>query len=341
MPGATAPARAAAPAVTAVPNAAASVLQAVVIGGTYILTSSALTCFNKYLMQGRFCHVVHLTAIHTAVTFILSLCFYMVAPQFYPSMAGAKEQFRLTLRWIAPLGLLFAVSFFSLNQAYQHSSAAFLQLCKQGNVALLFFMSCACGRQVFSWSKVSVLSIVLSGCSACVSGEMHFALVGVVLQVTAQLAECSKNLLAEIVLSGAGLKMDALSFVLFQAPFCLLFLLLGAWHSWTPAVLEDFKAQWHLLLANASLAFVLNVLIAVALKRLSALSFVMMGVLKDAAAVSLAWAAFGDPVSLSQQTGFLVTVVGIGMWGRLKMQEAQEPEKLPLARGKVRGVRWP
>ena len=76
-------------------------------------------------------------------------------------MAGAKEQFRLTLRWIAPLGLLFAVSFFSLpqsrkskdqrlfvrvddmkprNQAYQHSSAAFLQFCKQGNVALLFFM---------------------------------------------------------------------------------------------------------------------------------------------------------------------------------------------------------
>eukprot|EP00913_Durusdinium_trenchii_P021625 g20322.t1 len=146
----------------------ASVWQTILIGTVYIVTSSTLISFNKFLMQpGRFSHAVHLTAFHMVVTLVLSLIFYKVAPQYYPSMGMAKANITQVAKWIAPLGFLFALALYCSNQAYKYSS----------------------------------------------------------------------------VMGGAGLKLDVLTFVLFQAPFSLLFLAVGVFCSWTPDVVSDFKKQ--------------------------------------------------------------------------------------------------
>mmetsp|Transcript_2505 Transcript_2505/g.4266 ORF Transcript_2505/g.4266 Transcript_2505/m.4266 type:complete len:338 (+) Transcript_2505:68-1081(+) len=314
-----------------------SVWQTVLIGCVYIVTSSTLISFNKFLMQpGRFSHAVHLTAIHMVMTLLLSLVFYKVAPQFYPSMGTAKANMWLICKWIAPLGLLFALALYCSNQAYKYSSVAFLQFCKQGNVALMFFMSCAVGSQVFSWTKLLVLSIVVTGCTTCAHGEIHFVLTGLILQLASQLTECSKNLIGEAVMSGAGLKLDVLTFVLFQAPFSLVPLLVGVLVTWSPDVVSDFQKHWHWVLVNSLIAFLLNVLIAVTLKKLSALAFVIIGVVKDMVIVTSSALVFGDPVSQLQQAGFLVTIVGVLLWSRLKLQEQaarqKEQERLPFAK---------
>ncbi|CAL1164740.1 unnamed protein product [Cladocopium goreaui] len=298
------------------------------LGTVYIVTSSTLISFNKYLMQpGRFSHAVHLTAFHMVVTLVLSLAFYKVAPQFYPSMAMAKANICQVAKWIAP------------NQAYKYSSVAFLQFCKQGNVALMFFMSCAVGSQSFSWQKLAVLTVVIAGCTTCAHGEIHFVMIGLVLQLASQLTECSKNLIGEAVMGSAGLKLDVLTFVLFQAPFSLLFLSVGVCFSWTPEVVTDFRKHWHWLMVNACIAFLLNVLIAVTLKKLSALAFVIIGVVKDMVIVSSSSLVFGDPISQAQQVGFAVTITGVLLWSRLKLQEQaarRDPERLPLAKQDVK-----
>lgn len=319
----------------------ASVWQTILIGMVYIVTSSTLISFNKFLMQpGRFSHAVHLTAFHMVVTLVLSLLFYKVAPQYYPSMGMAKANIGQVTKWIAPLGFLFALALYCSNQAYKYSSVAFLQFCKQGNVALMFFMSCAVGSQSFSWHKLAVLSIVIAGCTTCAHGEIHFVLIGLVLQLASQLTECSKNLIGEAVMGGAGLKLDVLTFVLFQAPFSLLFLGVGVFFSWTPDVVTDFKKHWHWLVVNACIAFLLNVLIAVTLKKLSALAFVIIGVVKDMVIVSSSSLVFGDPISQAQQVGFAVTITGVLLWSRLKLQEQadrqRDPERLPLAKQDVK-----
>ncbi|CAJ1328123.1 unnamed protein product, partial [Effrenium voratum] len=94
-------------------------------------------------------------------------------------------------------------------------------------------------------------------------------------------------------------------------------------------------ASDEVLLLNAGLAFVLNVLIAMTLKKLSALAFVLIGLLKDITIVASSAAVFGDPISQQQVMGFMVTIAGMGLWSHLKLQEQQkqqEPtEKTPLA----------
>lgn len=308
------------------------------IGITYIMVSAGLITFNKYLMkEGRFPHALQLTAMHMATTSLLSLILCLAIPSIYPSMPKAMENWKHLFRFMAPLGLLFSLALFTSNQAYFYSSVAFLQFCKQGNVAVIFLGGCMVGLQQFSWTKLMVLSVVACGCSMCATGEIKFALPGLLLQLLSQVAECTKNLIGEVVLTGAGLKLDVLTFVAFQAPFSLLPLLVGAFWLWTPEVSHDFGVMWHVLLLNACLAFALNVLIALTLKRLSALSFVLIGLAKDVTIVSSSSMVFGDPISHQQMLGFMVTLLGMALWSHLKLTEQaqKEKEEIPILNKKA------
>mmetsp|Transcript_52164 Transcript_52164/g.93909 ORF Transcript_52164/g.93909 Transcript_52164/m.93909 type:complete len:352 (-) Transcript_52164:205-1260(-) len=300
-------------------------LEAIAIGTAYIGVSATLITFNKYMMQpGHFPHAVQLTATHMSVTLGMTLSLYAVAPRLFQSMDTAIANWKTVLKFIAPLGLLFAVGVLCSNLAYQYSTVAFLQFCKEGNVALMFFMSCLAGTQQFSWQKLAILSVIILGCSICATGEIQFVMIGLIFQLTSQLAECSKNLIAEVVMSGAGLKLDVLTFVMFQAPCSLLPLMLGCIYTWTPEVSADLIAIWPLLLLNASVAFVLNLLIAISLKNLSALAFVIIGIVKDAVIVLSSSALFGDPIAQIQRVGFCITLSGVALWGKLKMEEQAE-----------------
>jgi len=306
----------------------AIVAEALAIGMLYIVTSAGLITFNKFLMQkDRFPHAVHLTMAHMAVTWVLSLSLYLVAPRLYPSMAKASSEWTSLVKYIAPLALLFALSLYASNQAYAYSSVAFLQFCKEGNIAIVFAMSCCLGLQKFSWSKTAVLSIVVIGCSLCANGEINFVLAGFLLQIFSQVCECSKNLIGEIVMTGAGMKLDVLTFVFFQAPCSLCPLLLAGAYVWEPAVGRDFMQMWPYLLASSSVAFFLNILIALTIKRLSALAFVIIGLIKDGVVVASSAIIFHDPLSQQQKIGFVIIMAGIAMWSRLKMREAAAARK--------------
>jgi drug/metabolite transporter (DMT)-like permease len=305
------------------------------IGGVYIAVSALLITFNKYMMQpGHFPHAVHLTATHMAVTSMMSLLLYGLAPQLFPSMVTVKGNMTSVLKYICPLGCLFAFALLFSNIAYTYSTVAFLQFCKEANVAIVFIMSCVVGTQVFSLTKAGILSVVIAGCTLCVDGELQFVWIGLIVQLASQFAECSKNLLAEVVMSGAGLKLDVLTFVMFQAPCSLAPLLIGFVAQWTPQVGQDFIRMWPLLLVNALVAFLLNVLIALTLKKLSALAFVIIGVLKDIVIVVSSSIIFLDPISHMQCVGFVITLTGMVLWSQHKIQEqaqSQAAKKLDSA----------
>eukprot|EP00933_Yihiella_yeosuensis_P062131 TRINITY_DN6506_c0_g1_i2.p1 TRINITY_DN6506_c0_g1~~TRINITY_DN6506_c0_g1_i2.p1 ORF type:complete len:263 (+),score=54.59 TRINITY_DN6506_c0_g1_i2:353-1141(+) len=236
-------------------------------------------------------------------------------------MSFARENIWTVLKYIAPLGAFFSVALLCSNLAYAYSTVAFLQFCKQGNVALIFAMSCIAGLQAFSWRKVGILAVVLTGCTICAEGEIKFVWLGLLLQLASQFAECSKNILGEIVMTGAGLKLDVLTFVAFQAICSLIPLGFGAAAVYSSEVGEDFLRVWPLILINAGLAFILNLLIALTLKRLSALAFVIIGLVKDAVIVASSSVIFADPISHKQRFGFIITMSGIALWSYHKMQE--------------------
>ncbi|CAE8683173.1 unnamed protein product [Polarella glacialis] len=132
-------------------------------------------------------------------------------------------------------------------------------------------------------------------------------------------------------MSGAGLKLDVMTYITSQAPCSLAPLLVGVFVTWPPEVLTDFLAMWPLLLANAGLAFLLNVTIATLLKKLGTLTLIIIGILKDIVTIASPSFLFGDEISHQQCAGYTVALLGIAMWSHLKMRELAAPkEQVPL-----------
>lgn len=321
-------------------NGLLAILEAVVIGGSYIAVSCSLITMNKYLMNDdRFPFAKALTSIHMSFTFIMTAILYKVVPSMYPTMNTAKENWQRLLTFLVPLGALFALALYCSNRAYLYSSVAFLQFCKEGNVVIIFAMAVALGLQAFSWTKVGILSVVTLGCTLCAHGEVHFAWMGFVLQIVSQFAECAKNTIGELVLKGSGMKLDVLTFVLFQSPCTALPLIVSTAMTWQPEIYTAFQANWQAILLNALNAWVLNLLIATTLKRLSAVGFVIIGIMKDTAVVIITSIVFGDSVASMQMVGFTITLAGIAMWANMKIQEQAEQEKLGEQEPIVKPVR--
>merc|ERR1719265_2216152 len=130
----------------------------------YIAISAGMINFNKFLMtEERFPFSMMLTTLHMATS------------------------------WICCVVLS--------NQAYLYCSVAFLQFMKQGNVALVFGLSCLTGSQTPDRMKLVVVCWVIVGSVMAVTGEIHFVLIGFLIQMASQFGECGKNIMQEWILS--------------------------------------------------------------------------------------------------------------------------------------------
>eukprot|EP00933_Yihiella_yeosuensis_P028456 TRINITY_DN2228_c1_g1_i1.p1 TRINITY_DN2228_c1_g1~~TRINITY_DN2228_c1_g1_i1.p1 ORF type:complete len:335 (-),score=59.11 TRINITY_DN2228_c1_g1_i1:263-1267(-) len=297
----------------------------IVIGSCYIAVSAALISFNKYLMHpGRFPHSLALGTMHMFATTLLSQIFCRAVPSWYPSLPAARENMGQVLKCMIPLACCFGLAIYCSNEAYFYCSVAFLQFCKEGNVALVFGLSCLIGLHTYSMKKAITLMFLVAGCSICIHGEMHFVMIGLAFQLTSQFAEVVKNVMADVIMSGAGLKLDALTFVSFQAPCSLIPLAAAFYWTFDPVIAQDFVRMWPLLLANAVLAFGLNVMVAVVIKQLTAVAFVIIGLAKDMIIIVISSWVLGEPVTRQQWTGFAITLAAIAVWSDIKLKEQHD-----------------
>lgn len=298
---------------------ATKVVTVILLCGIYISVSSLLIRFNKYLVTpGRFPYPMALSALHMGCSLFCCSIFYIVKPSAFPSMASTQGRRQGLMRWFAPIGFTFAVSLYASNQAYLYANVTFLQFMKEGNVIISFLISVIAGLQALNRVKFGTVLWIVVCSTFCVTGELHFAWLGFVFQLASQVAECCRVVLGEIVLSGSSFKLDPLTYTLFAAPTCLLVLVLGNIFVWDPEMMLRAKQFWHLLLPNAFLAFVLNVLVATVIKETSAVGFILTGVVKDIVLVVVSATVFGEVVSRQQAAGFTLVLAGILFWSLMK-----------------------
>lgn len=312
----------------------------------YIGLSAGLISFNKYLMGAEyFPFATALTTLHMTVSLTCGALLYCVAPGLFPSMAETQGNRTQILKYFAPLALLFAVGVVLSNQAYMYCSVAFLQIMKQGNVSIVFGLSCLAGSQVCDRLKLLLVVWVVCGAGLGVTGEIHFVWLGFIVQLLSQICESCKSVLQEWILRGSDVKLDPLTYNLFMAPCCLVVLAVGNVLAYDPLIPERFLAHWHLLLPNAFVAFMLNVVIALVIKHASAMGFMMAGVTKDMVIVVSSAYVFREALAPQQILGFSIATVSIGLWSLLKISPDSSvmvalsrlvgesvQEKLPIAK---------
>jgi len=293
----------------------------------YIGVSTALIRFNKHMMQKDiFPFSLALSAIHMLVSTALCGVLFIVRPSMFPAMCIVREQKLDLAKWFVPIGCCFAVMLYGSNQAYMYCSVALLQFMKEANVMIVFLISCAAGLQIMNRLRFALIVWVIVGATISVSGDLQFSLVGIAFQAISQLAECARIVLGEFVLSGR--KFDPLSYTFFVAPTCFVVLLVANAAAWNPAVIPAAMTHWRLLAANAGVAFFLNVMVAVVIKEVSAVGFVLTGLTKDIFIVVLSCVLFGESITLTQTLAFGITLGGVGMWSLMKISPEAPPVRL-------------
>jgi len=303
----------------------ASIVRKLGVCIVYIGISTALIRFNKYMMSPDvFPFSLALSTIHMIVSTMLCVLLYMVKPSMFTAMRTVQDNKLDMAKWFVPIGALFAVMLYGSNQAYIFCSVTMLQFMKEANVMIVFLISCAVGLQLMDRLRFFLIVWVIVSATISVSGDLRFSLVGIAFQAISQVAECGRLVVGEFVLSGR--KLDPLTYTAFVAPCCCAILLVANTVAWNPAVIPAAMTHWRLLAANAGLAFLLNVMVAVAIKEIAAVGFVLMGLTKDIFIVALSCVLFGEPITHTQTLAFSLTLVGVGTWSLLKIS----PEAPPL-----------
>merc|ERR1719498_883982 len=188
---------------------------------------------------------------------------------------------------------------------------------KEANLVLVYVFSFIAMLEKFNWRNVGILSFVILATTLTIHGEVNFSWTGFAIQGMGQVFECCKIVLQAMLLTSAGRKLDALTYVLLVMPLCAV-ILFGGMCVLTAFPHEHFLVpQWHHLeqwwphlLANACIAFALNVVIALFIKHSSAVAFILAGIAKDVVIVSVSCMMFSEHISLLQGIGFTLQLIG-------------------------------
>jgi len=286
----------------------------------WVSLSAGLIIFNAALLS-NFRHPILLTCWHQFVSVVLIMGVCVAFPSVVYTGDREKQLPPLTFRsgvWLGlPVAVCHSVSLVCGNTAIMYLSLAFCQMIKAFTPAGVYLSGCVLGTQQWSIPIVKCLCIITCGLVVTSIGELNFNLFGFVMQVTALLCEGLRINFLELRLKSQGYNLNALSSVMIFAPMVCA-LLFGA------ALLFDrsaFDAQqigeigvW-VFSANAVLAFLLNVVIYLAIQCASGLVFSLTGILKDFLIVVGSCVFQGGQITTTQLVGYAIAVAGLQAYG--------------------------
>jgi hypothetical protein len=290
------------------------------LGCFYIVLSAAMIESNKWLMVGgRYPYPIMLTSGHMLVSFVLANILRLICPSLFPAAQNLSITPKFCLKFL-PIGIPFAMSLVCGNWAYKYLSVSFLQIMKQSNVVTIYIFSAMVGLEAMRRCSSIILLGVLTGAFLAIRGELHFVWFGFLLQTASSLSEATKVIMQSFLMSGES-RLDPLTMVLFMAPACLianlipLFVLEGARFD---EIAASFHAMWPIILINGVMAFVLNVTVAQCIKQLSAVGYLLAGIVKDICIIASSTWLLGESLTGVQVLGFVIALFCVAMYSIYK-----------------------
>lgn len=304
--------------------------KALVLGGCYIVCSSAMIIVNKMLMQkDHFPYASCLVMMHMCGAFVLASLLLAVRPACFPSApevfgkwSGASpgrylDYARPFLPFV-PIGMCGALAFVTSNMAYAYASVSFLQIMKEAHVVIVYGLSVLVGLDTLRFRNVVVLTMIVFSASVAIYGEIHFVWKGFWLQLISGMSECVRIVATNVMMSKAGSKVDPLTMVLCTAPPTMLALAPAVIARWDPLIPLRAVRMWPQLCVSVLLAFLLQVSIAMAIRGLSGTGLALSSVMKDLVIVVSSCVFLHEYLTTVQIIGFLFAVLGIGIYSAMK-----------------------
>eukprot|EP00929_Paragymnodinium_shiwhaense_P105648 TRINITY_DN70697_c0_g2_i1.p1 TRINITY_DN70697_c0_g2~~TRINITY_DN70697_c0_g2_i1.p1 ORF type:complete len:386 (-),score=57.96 TRINITY_DN70697_c0_g2_i1:130-1287(-) len=271
--------------------------------------------FNKWLLQEQqFPYPAALTCMHMCSGSLFALTALVVRPQLFWGLATLKRSPegmpRTVCRLFLPIGVLYAGNLVLANEAYQYCSVAFLQMMKEGNIALVYVLGIFAGLDSFDWTRTCLLGFILMSTLGFVVGDVRFSTTGFMIQAGSQAFEVLRITLQSWLLSGPA-KVDPLTLLLFMCPICCMSVATYVLWAWDHAMVEQAWKMWPALLLNCAMAVNLNLAICFVQQISAPTTFMLTGVVKDIVCILLSRLVFNDILLPQQYFCVLCALMGI------------------------------
>ncbi|KZT23695.1 TPT-domain-containing protein [Neolentinus lepideus HHB14362 ss-1] len=288
-------------------------MSAAMIIPIWIVLSSSVIIYNNYLyntLQFRF--PVFLVTWHLTFaaigTRILQRTTHLV-----DGVKDVNMTKELFARSILPIGLLFSASLILSNTAYLYLSVAYIQMLKAFVPVAILLISWTFRIQEPSRKLGVIVFMISSGVALASHGELHFNLIGFVVQALAVVFEASRLVMIQILLH--GLKMDPLVSLHYYAPVCALInLLVIPFTEGLAPFYELARVGPLILISNAAVAFLLNIAAVFLVGAGSGLVLTLAGVFKDILLISGSVLIFGSQITPVQVVGYSIALGGLIMF---------------------------
>ncbi|KAI9761552.1 MAG: hypothetical protein M4579_000943 [Chaenotheca gracillima] len=277
----------------------------------WITLSSSVILFNKWILDTRGFPIV-LTTWHlgfaTLMTQILARTTTLLDGRKTVKMTG-----RVYLRAIVPIGLFFSLSLICGNLTYLYLSVAFIQMLKATTPVAVLLASWSLGVSQPNFKVLFNVSFIVIGVVIASFGEIRFVLIGFLFQAGGIMFEAVRLVMVQRLLSSAEYKMDPLVSLYYFAPVCTVmnFLVSLVFEVPNMHVSDIMNVGLWTLLANAMIAFLLNVSVVFLIGKTSSLVLTLCGVLKDVLLVGASMAIWATPISGLQAFGYTIALGGL------------------------------
>ncbi|PGH06058.1 hypothetical protein AJ80_08226 [Polytolypa hystricis UAMH7299] len=293
----------------------------------WITLSSAVILFNKELLDQKkslFPFPIILTTWHlsfaTFMTQVLARTTTLLDGRKKVKMTG-----RVYLRAIVPIGFFFSLSLIGGNKAYLYLSVAFIQMLKATTPVAVLLTTWGLGMSPPNMKILFNVSFIVIGVVIASFGEVRFVLTGFIYQIGGITFEAIRLVMVQRLLSSTEFKMDPLVSLYYFAPVCAIMNGIVALIVEVPGLsMENFyRAGFITLLANAMVAFLLNVSVVFLIGKTSSLVLTLCGVLKDILLVTVSAMVHKDPVTPLQLFGYSIALGGL-IYYKLGMEKLRE-----------------
>jgi len=280
---------------------------------TWIGFSSSVIIFNKWILDtAGFRYPIILTTWHLLFATIMT----QGLARFTTVLDSRKKvpmTGRVYLRAIVPIGLMFSLSLICGNLTYLYLSVSFIQMLKATMPVAVLLISWTLRTSEPNLKKLGNVSLIVVGVIIASYGEIKFVMTGVLFQFGGIVFEATRLVLMEKLLNSPEFKMDPLVSLYYFAPICAVMNLAVALVLEVPRFqLADLQnVGYFVLLANAMVAFGLNVSVVFLIGKTSSLVMTLSGVLKDILLVCASMLIFADPVSGIQAFGYTIALAGL------------------------------
>lgn len=279
----------------------------------WIGLSSSVILFNKWILFSlEFPFPIFLTTWHlifaTIATQVLARTSTLLDGRHTVKMTG-----RIYLRAIVPIGFFFSLSLICGNKAYLYLSVSFIQMLKATTPVAVLLAGWGLGIDSPNLRVLGNVSFIVIGVIIASYGEIAFNLIGFLYQIIGIVFEAIRLVMVQRLLSSAEFKMDPLVSLYYFAPVCagMNFVMFLIFEGSKLGLSDIARVGIFTLLANAMVAFGLNVSVVFLIGKTSSLVLTLCGVLKDILLVVASVVIWADPLSGLQMFGYSIALGGL------------------------------